>query len=271
MKIKTYIINLASSVERKSFMEAQLQFYPELDYVFHEAFDARFLSQDELSFFYDDKRAKQVLKRSMVNGEIGVAKSQLEAFKKISKNNEYGLIMEDDVLLSPFFSSSLNSSINFVKSKKPRIVLFTAIPEYSKIEPIEIDKYQSRLLYKAWGDPYCAACYLINKSACDLILGQGNKVFNVIDNWGYFMRNFNIEIRAVVPHVVAFSKHGIQDSAINFDDKRDQEILNLVNKLTIWNRIIIKVKKFYNRKRYKLVKNKQNVWYNDLDIIQSKF
>jgi GR25 family glycosyltransferase involved in LPS biosynthesis len=259
------------SVKRKSFMEAQLQLYPELDYFFHDAFDARFLSQEELNLYYDDKKATKVLKRSMVNGEIGVAKSQLKAMEEISKDSEFGLIMEDDILISPFFSSSLNSSIAFVKSKKPRIVLFTAIPEYSKIAPIEIDKSQGRVLYKAWGDPCYAACYLINKAACELILGQGHKVFNVIDNWGYLMKNFNIEIRAVVPHVVAFSKHGIQGSTINFDDKRDQEILNLVNKFPIWKRIIIKVKRFYNKKRYRLVKNKENVWYNNLNIIQSKF
>ncbi|SHL15641.1 glycosyltransferase family 25 protein [Flavobacterium xanthum] len=271
MKIKTFVVNLKESVDRKLFMNAQIQFFPELDVVFHEAFDARNMRKEDLIHIYDDEKAIATVNRCMVPSEIGVAKSQLGVMKQIANEFDFGLIMEDDLLISPYFSESLAEASTFINNPKPRIVLFTPVPHYSLIDSMCINKSQNRGLYKIWDDASYAACYLINKAACEVILNKYKTIFNVIDNWGYLLRETDIEIRAIVPHVVSFSKFGLAASTINFDNKRDLEIQNNVIKTSLIIRLNDKITKIYQHNKYKVVKNKRNVWYNKLDIIQSSF
>lgn len=271
MQIKTHIINLEKSVERRSFMEAQLQFFPELDYEFIKAIDASTLTEDEINSVYDEELAIKNIGRAMVRGEIGVALSQLNVMQKIINNESPGLIMEDDLLISSFFSESLEKSIDFINSNKPRIVLFTPVSQYSAINPIEINPLQERNIYKVWKDASYAAGYMINPNACKVIINEYPKVANVIDNWRYFIQKKMIDIRAVIPHVVGFSKYGLTQSTINTEDLRDTGIKTNFQKLSIQKRFIKKVHNYYMRKKHRVKNNKNNVWHNDLDIIQPNF
>lgn len=271
MSTKTFIINLKESVDRRKLMEAQLVLFPELDVTFLEATDARLLSDDDIKTLYNNELAKKTLNRSMVRGEIGVALSQLRAMRYIEKESEFGLIMEDDLLISPFFSESLQSAIEYIRSNEPRIVLFTPIPHFSAIEPIHINTQQNRHLYKVWKDASCAACYLINRAACEVILNEYPSVYNVIDNWGYFIKQNRISFRAVVPHVVGFSKYGINSSTINFDDKRDQIVETRKIHLSLYKRVFLKFKNIHETYKYKVVYNNDAVWYNNSNLIQPKF
>ena len=148
MKTKTFVVNLKDSVDRRSFMEAQLKFFPELDITFFDAIDARKFTKSDIDKVYNDIKAKQVINRSMSKGEIGVAMSQLTIMKKIAVNYDFGLIMEDDLLISPYFSESLEIAVKTLESSKPQIILFTPIPYYSAIAPVEINKLQNRYIYK---------------------------------------------------------------------------------------------------------------------------
>lgn len=269
--VNTYVINLKESVDRKSFMEAQLRFFPELEFEFLEAIDARDFSVEDINHVYDEELAKKILNRPMVKGEIGVVLSQLEAMKRISSNRDYGLIMEDDLLISAYLSESLTKAIDYIQDPYPRIVLFTAIPQYTIIDPIEINKLQNRHLFKVWKDASCAACYLINKPACDLIINEYPKIYNVIDNWGYFIQQNKIEIRAVVPHLVSFSKLGFSSSTININDIRDSAIRKVINKVSLYQRLKRKIWNNIEKYKYKVITNKNYVWDNDLGIIQSIF
>ncbi|MBN2600984.1 MAG: glycosyltransferase family 25 protein [Candidatus Marinimicrobia bacterium] len=268
--VKAFIINLKESTDRRSFMEAQLLLFPEVDYQFLDAINARELADEAISVLYDEKRALKVLNRPMVRGEIGVALSQLDAMKRITANHDYALIMEDDLLLSPYFSESLQKAIDYINQPQPSIVLFTPIPQYSVLDRIIVNELQRRCIYKIWRDASAAACYLINKSACQVILDEYPKVFNVIDNWGYFLAQRKIDIRAVVPHVVAFSKYGLHASTINLDNDRDSKVFTIQQHLSILQRIKIKLGNFIQYRIHQ-VRKSPDVWYNSFHVIQSNF
>lgn len=269
--INTYIINLKQSEDRRLFMEAQLNLFPELKGNFIDATDARLLTDETINKIYDEELAIKTLNRKMVKGEIGVALSQMQAMHEITNDGGFGLIMEDDLLISPYLSDAFTPAVNFIQNPNPRIVLFTPVPQYSAINPIEINKLQNRHIYKVWNDACFAACYLINKAACQIILNEYPKVSNVIDNWGYFIRQNSIDIRAVVPHVVTFSKYGLFASTINIEDNRDSQICQTKKRLSVFQRIKFKIRNIYYKYKYKVVSNQRDVWFNHLDIIQPNF
>lgn len=268
--IKTYIINLEESTDRRLFMEAQLKCFPELDFEFFDAIDARKISLNKLEEYYDRTKSLNNLGRSMVPGEIGVALSQIRVIEKLESSYDYGLIMEDDILISPYFSGSLKNAIQFIKHETPRIVLFTPVPEYSARNKIIIDENQNRFLYRVWKDACFAACYLINRSACKIMLERYSKIDTVIDNWGFFIENGLIDIRSVVPHVVAFSKYGVDQSTINLDGKRDSLIGSNFEKAPLFKRIKNRGSEYFRNRLYRVHKS-PCVWFDSNDIINSSF
>lgn len=271
MPIKSFIINLPESTQRRAFMETQMQFFPELNYEFFNATDARKMSDEQINQVYDYKAAFKTLGREMVRGEIGVALSQLSVMQKIVLQKEIALIMEDDLLISPYFSESLAKAVKFIEKETPRIVLFTPAPQYSSLDPIVINAAQKRAIYKVWKDASCAACYLINATACEIILKEYQVIHNVIDNWGYFIRNSKIDIRVVVPHVVAFSKHGLSMSTIDVHKNRDEKVYSVVHTTSFYKRLKNKFINIYQNRKFKVIRNYQNVWYNSGDLIQPNF
>jgi hypothetical protein len=164
----------------------------------------------------------------------------------------------------------LRTAIDFINHPKPRIVLFTPIPQYSAVDSIEVNPFQGRFIYKIWRDASAAACFLINKSACQVILDEYPKVFNVIDNWGYFLSQRKIDIRAVVPHVVAFSKYGLHGSTINLDNDRDSKVSSIQQQFSIFQRIKIKLGNCIQNRIHQ-VRKSPNVWYDSIHMIQSNF
>lgn len=99
--IKTFVVNLAHSTERKKYMETLLK-EVSIEYEFFPAvYGKEIKNLDEV---YDKEKAQRFHKAALKRGELGCALSHLKIYKKmIDQHIERALILEDDVLLKKDF------------------------------------------------------------------------------------------------------------------------------------------------------------------------
>lgn len=97
-RIKTYIINLKHSVDRKKYIWNETDKYSCLDRELVEAVDGRLLSEEELNVQFDRKRFERHYARYPFPGEIGCTLSHLKCYRKFLESDEtVALILEDDM------------------------------------------------------------------------------------------------------------------------------------------------------------------------------
>jgi glycosyl transferase family 25 len=128
-----FVINLASSIERRVFISAQLEKLG-MSYSIVEAVDGSKLTATELPSLYDRERAVRLTgspMRPLTLPEIGCALSHLSIYKKILEENLLNaLVFEDDSLISndmPDISALLAS---YFPPKSNSVVLCTHIKYY---------------------------------------------------------------------------------------------------------------------------------------------
>jgi GR25 family glycosyltransferase involved in LPS biosynthesis len=99
--MKTYVVHYDKLIERKKYMDSQLQKYNlPCEYVSNYGKDKLTLS-DKNRF------------RNISDAEISVCLHHIECFKKIATgNNEFSLILEDDVILCNNFKNTLDTYVS---------------------------------------------------------------------------------------------------------------------------------------------------------------
>lgn len=101
--LKIYIINMKKSLDRKKHMQKILKDY---NYDFIEAIDGRKLDKNII------KDISKNTSRVMNLGEIGIFLSQKKLFETFLKsNNNYCLVLEDDISLHKDFFGELNKCL----------------------------------------------------------------------------------------------------------------------------------------------------------------
>lgn len=127
MSVKILVVSLARAVERRRFMEFQFRKLG-LDYEFVDACDALNISDDELSLINRDRAYKSDLTR----GEIACARSHAKACERLANDGrcEYGVILEDDVIIGAKFRSVLDELQQ--RGRRSEVVLLYA-PVYRKV------------------------------------------------------------------------------------------------------------------------------------------
>ena len=100
MKIKTYVINLKDSVDRRKAILAETAKYPFMDVELVEAVDGRKLKQEEIKACFDLKKFVNHYYRTPKGGEIGCTLSHRICYRKLLESEEeFALVLEDDVCL----------------------------------------------------------------------------------------------------------------------------------------------------------------------------
>lgn len=254
MKIKTYIINLKRSEDRRKKMEEMLSEFDQLDYSFIKAVDGQNLSENELDDLFDRAEFMRVYGRLPRVGEIGCTLSHRKAYEIFLKSNEeYCLILEDDVVVNPDIDKITEHLNEFVPSSLPWVLLFTPWFSYFPKSLFSCKEYKVHNVNYASN----AMAYMINRKAAELMISE-NVPYIVADDWWHYKKK-GVTLLGVVPSLVSFGSLS-ESTLINIrpsvridvkDRKRSFSEVYLFKQINSYGTLVIhkllKTFGFYNR------------------------
>lgn len=219
--IKTYIINLPKEKERKKHVEEQLSAYIDsyLDIEFIEAVDGRIMTEVEREQVFDSHKAFKRYGRKCKPGEIGCTLSHQQCYKKIvSSNNDYALILEDDITINITNNSQWNIIQKIIEiSSKPTVLLLSGNYWYNNV----IEKREAGIELVNVFDAYGTFAYLINKQAAQLLIESPSSF--IADDWRY-LKAKGVKLLAIHPHLISPSDSASIPSIITPDTKHNGKI-----------------------------------------------
>lgn len=211
--MKTYIINLERSKDRKKYMEEILKDYPSLDYEFVAAVDGKAMNEAECLARFNAEKFKYRYSREVRPGEIGCTLSHQKCYRKMLDDNETCvLILEDDILKPSTSIESVVSKLEGVLSSEiPQIILLSGwfwfecasqlTPEYKLVNVF---------------DALLTHAYIINKAAAKVLIEE--KPYITADDWRYIRRR-GVKLRALYPHLVNQNWDGSISSTVDVEKK----------------------------------------------------
>lgn len=242
--MKTFVVNLKRSLDRRRYMQALLKDFP-YPWEFFEAVDGREIKN--LNEVYNEKKAIHFYGKALTRGEVGCALSHLGIYKKmIDENIDKALILEDDIILEKNFLELItmlnkkklhNDVILLGQSDDKAIIKFFG----EKIT----DKYK---LLQVVHSGYGTYAYMIDIEAAKKIIRFNTPIKRTADAWAFFSKFINIY--AVEPNLVNPIR-GENISLIDNMENRwnDDEIsfyAELQTRPSIFNFLMIMVRKTCN-------------------------
>lgn len=216
--MKTYIINLERSVERKIYMGDILGSFPFLDFEFVAAVDGRVMSESERSSCFDIDQFKQRYSVDVRPGEIGCTLSHQKCYRKmVTENEPYVLILEDDIVRpTQDIREVLERIEKMVATDEPRIILLSGWYWFTKVQPLS-DNYRIADVF----DAFLTHSYVINQAAAKVLIEE--RPFITADDWRYIHRK-GVRLHAVFPHLINQNWDGELATTVNVEQSRRKSI-----------------------------------------------
>ena len=173
-----YVINLKSRPKRKERAEKELNKY-NINYTFIEAVDGSKLNRTELENNNICKCNGSY--RELRKGEIGCYLSHLDCWKNILETKkDYGLVLEDDVVLVDDFDNKFNEMFENVKDKEWDIIcLGRRCQQYFKNCAVGNSVSESTYYPETLG--YGTYAYIIKASTIEKLLKTTYPIMKPID------------------------------------------------------------------------------------------
>jgi len=226
--IETYVISIPNETKRYNFIKSQLALYPFFNSHFIDPIIGKDLSLKFLETYYDKEKAINDLGRELTLNEIGCALSHRKAWEQILQqpNCDYGLILEDDALISGNFARIQQELISFLDKRDDPFILLLTPTEY--IANKYYFKHEYLNIYRFFNGWYTTG-YIINKKAITILLNIFPKVFYPADVWNIY--NKYIHIYSSAPYLISISVSEVITSTINnnaksFNSKNKEQRLN---------------------------------------------
>ncbi|MBQ7072686.1 MAG: glycosyltransferase family 25 protein [Bacteroidales bacterium] len=194
-RIRTYVINLNESADRREYMKELLSGYGILDVVFIEAVNGKSMTMEELERSFDQNEAFKIYGRVLRGGEVGCALSHLKCAQALLDSKEdVAIVVEDDLVLQEQdLDSVLEASRDLLAASGPAIVLFSGDYWFWGKRKF-VGKYKLATVREA----VCAQAYMINRPAAELLLSM--KRSHLADDW-FSIKQAGINLRALYPHI----------------------------------------------------------------------
>ena len=233
--MKTYIINLKRSPERKVYMQNILKDFPSLDFEFIAAVDGKAMSTKEQESLFDTKTFRKRYSVEVRPGEIGCTLSHQKCYRKIVNDNEpYVLILEDDIMPPADIAPILKDVEEKMKTETPQIILLSGWYWFYKTSPLS-GEYKLAHVY----DAFLTHAYVINQAAARLLIEERPCI--TADDWRYIRRK-GVRLQAVCPHLIDQNWNGNLGTSIGIVQSKK---LNLKWYLKNFSRLIyLKLLKF---------------------------
>lgn len=263
--MKTYIINLEKSVDRKNHILKELSLYPSLDYSLIKGVDGHTITDDELYSVIDTDSSQSHFKNNVNRAEVGCALSHIKCYKTMLNSSEgYALVLEDDALLSTDFESLLPFLKRNLEISDPIIILLTPNFKYKKVISNIIDRYYMSEVVSG----FTALGYMLNRAAAQILVDRLYPIHVVADNWTY-IKTLGINIFGVYPHPVSWLSRDEMNSTIcpiNVPSVHKFGVLELSN-LRIW---LAKIKNLFVvcLERVCGIKSSKRIWWSSNRKIQ---
>ena len=216
-KMRTYIINLKRSVDRRIYMEGQCRKLPFLNVEYINAVDGRNMSPDERTAAFDEKEFEKRYSVKVRPGEIGCTLSHQKCYKKIVEEHlPCALILEDDISLSVDIKAALEKIGEMMQTDIPTVVLLSGGYWYGNITHLE-GEYKLANVY----DAFLTHSYVINLAAAKLLIET--RPYITADDW-YYIRHKGVKLQAVLPHLINQLWDGDLTTTVNVEPGRNKSL-----------------------------------------------
>ena len=213
MLIKTYVINLDRSSDRRAHMVRQLR-KTQISYEFVRATDWRETDLDDTRLF-DAKWIAEQQRRGMRPGHAAAAVSHLEACRKILADRvECALVLEDDVVLPVDLAGLVDAVHPHMAGAEVVLLFFSSLrPDFTSVPcnvmragSIQLPSSRSLVQIADGSLIMGGGAYLITREACERRVRAGLPVRAYPDDWSSFYLNGTIDrLRCVTPMPVRLS------------------------------------------------------------------
>lgn len=195
MKIRTYIINLKTSPDRKEYMEKVMAPMDCLDVEFIEAVDGRKMTEAEVAEQFDQAEAVRHYGRELRPGEIGCTLSHKKCARMLlASQKKCALFLEDDLVWQTTELEDVFAEIEkFLDTDKPLVLLLSGDYWYTALKD-----FAGEYKLATVTDAVCTQSYFINRAGAERLLSVGN--WHLADDWRA-IRRAGVKIRALHPHV----------------------------------------------------------------------
>lgn len=206
--MKAYVINLARSTERRSYMERILSEYPQLDVEFVEAVDGKSLTKSQSEESFDSDRFKNETTKIVRPGEIGCTLSHQKCYRKmVDEGVDCALIFEDDLIINENLDSFIMNIHDWLTDDEPRLLLLSGWFWFSSSSPFDNKHIIAKVI-----DGYLTHSYALNISAAKMMIDQ--RPWYVADAWDMFIRR-GVKIYGLRPHICDQDWSGVFKTIVN--------------------------------------------------------
>lgn len=191
-KLKTYVINIKSSIDRKEYMVNLIGGVSCLHTEFVEAVDGRLFTDEERMQRFDDDLCLKRYGRLLNLGEIGCTLSHFKCYNKLQESSDkYVLILEDDIsIIRDLTTIDFSQLDRFMNVDEPRILFLSG--DYWHLKRINYTR-----VFSAVG----SYAYIINKAAVGVILSAIKTPSNVADDWHVY-KQLGVRLYAMYPYMI---------------------------------------------------------------------
>lgn len=168
--MKTYIINLRTSEERRKYVLKEVSRYVCMDVELVEAVDGRLLSPENREKFFDILKFAYRYGEFPLPGEIGCTLSHRECYRRlVESENEVALILEDDVVfLQPEAVEKTMNICSRILKKNGNGIISLSFPY--RIASLGKNLGNGYSVYRAWKG-FGTQAYLIHYNTAKKMLG----------------------------------------------------------------------------------------------------
>lgn len=182
MKVETYLINLDGSDERLK-NASEILTNQNVKFERFPAVDGRGKPLEDFEN-YNDEKAKKIMGRSLLNGEIGCYLSHIGCIKKfLSSDADYLVVLEDDMKLSNDYKKTLDQVLDFLHNNK--IIYWNLINIGAKKRKIytNIQTFNGHELLHAYYFPIRTIGLVWSRKGAEEFIQHGLEIFMPIDNY----------------------------------------------------------------------------------------
>lgn len=206
--MKTFVINLEHSVDRKKYIQEILSELEYLDVEFLSAIDGRKFTTEEQNNLFDISRFEKRELRTVKPGEIGCTLSHQKCYQVMkSRDIPYAIILEDDIILKEDLRNYSNKIRKLLNSQEPIVILLSGWFWFDKK-----NKFDSETIIANVTQANLTHAYAINSAAAKLLID--NRPWYVADDWKLFISK-GLKVYGFIPHLIDQDWSGGYESVIN--------------------------------------------------------